>query len=104
MAVETRQWIGKDIKRREDPALLTGGATFTNDFSVPGMLHAAVLRSPHPHALIKSVDCTAARELEGVLAVLSGAELAEHIDPLPRFCAEEVVEPAVAIGQGPLRG
>ena len=97
MAVETRQWIGKDIKRREDPALLTGSATFTNDFSVPGMLHAAVLRSPHPHALIKSVDCTAARALEGVIAVLSGAELAELIDPLPRFCAEEVVEPAVAV-------
>jgi CO/xanthine dehydrogenase Mo-binding subunit len=97
MAVESRQWIGKDIKRREDPALLTGGATFTNDFALPGMLHAAVLRSPHPHALLKSVDCTAARELEGVLAVLSGAELAELIDPLPRFCAEEVVEPAVAV-------
>lgn len=97
MAVETRQWIGKDIKRREDPALLTGGATFTNDFSLPGMLHAAVLRSPHPHALIRSVDCTAARALEGVVAVLSGAELAELIDPLPRFCAEEVVEPAVAL-------
>src|SRR3954453_13153634 len=61
------------------------------------MLPAGVLRSPHPHALIKSVDCTAARALEGVLAVLSGAELAELIDPLPRFCAEEVVEPAVAV-------
>jgi CO/xanthine dehydrogenase Mo-binding subunit len=97
MAVETRQWIGRDIKRREDPALLTGGATFTNDFAVPGMLHAAVLRSPHPHATIRSVDCTAGRALEGVLAVLSGAELAELIDPLPRFCAEEVVEPAVAV-------
>ena len=97
MAVETRTWIGRDVKRREDPALLTGSATFTNDLNPPGMLHAAVLRSPHPHALIKSVDCTAARELEGVLAVLSGAELAELIDPLPRFCAEEVVEPAVAV-------
>ena len=61
------------------------------------MLHAAVLRSPHPHARITSVDSSRARALEGVVAVLSGAELAEMIDPLPRFCAEEVVEHAVAV-------
>jgi CO/xanthine dehydrogenase Mo-binding subunit len=97
MAVETLKWVGQDIKRREDPALLTGSATFTNDFSLPGMLHAAVLRSPHPHARIVSVDCDRARGLEGVLAVLSGRELAELIAPLPRFCAEEVVQHAVAV-------
>jgi CO/xanthine dehydrogenase Mo-binding subunit len=97
MAVETRQWIGRELKRREDPALLTGSATYTNDLALPGMLHAAVLRSPHPHARIRSVSCDAARALEGVVAVLSGAELAEQIDPLPRFCAEEVVEHAVAV-------
>ena len=85
MATETLQWVGRDIKRREDPALLTGSTTFTNDFTVPGLLHAAVLRSPHAHARIRSVDCTRARAVEGVLAVLSGAELAEIIDPMPRF-------------------
>ena len=42
----------RDIKRREDPALLTGAATYVNDFTLPGMLHAAVLRSPHAHARI----------------------------------------------------
>ena len=97
MAVETRPWVGRSMKRREDPALLSGSATFTNDYAVPGMLHAAVLRSPHPHATIRSVNCDRARALEGVVAVLSGAELAEVIAPLPRFCAEEVVEYAVAV-------
>ena len=99
MAVEerTHSWIGRDLKRREDPALLTGGAVFTNDFSLPGMLHAAVLRSPHAHARIAAVRCERARELEGVVAVLSGRELAELVGPLPRFCAEEVVEHAVAV-------
>src|ERR1700742_2483286 len=97
MAVETHTWIGRDIKRREDPALLTGGAQFTNDFVLPGMLHAAVKRSPHAHATIVSVNCEAARALPGVVAVLSGAELAAVVEPLPRFCAEEVVERAVAV-------
>jgi CO/xanthine dehydrogenase Mo-binding subunit len=97
MAVETHRWIGRDIKRREDPALLTGSAIYTNDFTLPGLLHAAVLRSPHAHARIAAVRCERARALEGVVAVLSGRELAEVIDPLPRFCAEEVVEHAVAV-------
>jgi CO/xanthine dehydrogenase Mo-binding subunit len=100
MAVEEKvahRWIGRDLKRREDPALLTGSAVFTNDVALPGMLHAAVKRSPHAHARITAVRCEKARELEGVVAVLSGRELAEVIEPLPRFCAEEVVEHAVAV-------
>jgi len=91
------RWIGRDLKRREDPALLTGAATFVNDFALPGMLHAAVLRSPHAHARITAVRTERARELEGVVAVLTGRELAEVIEALPRFCAEEVVEHAVAV-------
>lgn len=91
------KWIGKDLKRREDPALLTGSAVYTNDFKLPGMLHAAVLRSPYAHARIKRIDTGAARALPGVFAVLTGAEVAQIVTPLPRFCIEEVVEPAVAI-------
>lgn len=90
-------WIGKDIKRREDPALLTGSAVYTNDFKLPGMLHAAVLRSPYAHARIKRIDTTAAKQLPGVFAVLTGPEVAELVTPLPRFCVEEVVEHAVAV-------
>ena len=51
-----RAWIGKDIKRREDPSLLMGHATYVNDFTVTGMLHAAVLRSPYAHARIVNID------------------------------------------------
>jgi CO/xanthine dehydrogenase Mo-binding subunit len=102
MAVEEQaetgvRWIGRNVKRREDPALLTGATTFVNDFALPGMLHAAVLRSPHAHARITAVRTERARALEGVIAVLSGRELAEVIEPLPRFCAEEVVQHAVAV-------
>jgi CO/xanthine dehydrogenase Mo-binding subunit len=93
----TRTWIGKDLKRREDPALLKGSATYTNDVKLPGMLHAAVLRSPYAHAKITSIDTAAARALPGVYAVLSGKDVGEHIGALPRFCVEEVVEHAVAI-------
>jgi CO/xanthine dehydrogenase Mo-binding subunit len=91
------KWIGKEIKRREDPALLTGSAVYTNDFKLPGMLHAAVLRSPYAHARILSIDTSAAKALPGVYAVLSGVDVAQIVTPLPRFCVEEVVEHAVAI-------
>jgi len=99
MATTTNQytWVGKDVKRREDPALLTGTAQYTSDVKLPGMLHAAVLRSPYPHARIRSIDTSAARQLPGVYAVLTGRDAAEVIDPVPAFCAEPVVEHAIAI-------
>src|SRR5713226_10104201 len=70
-------WIGKDIKRREDPDLLTGRAEFTNDVKLPGMLYAAVLRSPYAHARIVSIDTSAAKKLPGVHAVLTGSDATE---------------------------
>ena len=51
--------LGQRLLRREDPALLTGEAKFTNDLSIPGALHLAVLRSPYAHARITSVDVSA---------------------------------------------
>ena len=94
MTTTTNQhtWIGKDIKRHEDPALLMGTAIYTNDVNLPGMLHAAVLRSPYAHARIVSIDTSAAKKLPGVYAVLTGHEATEVIGPLPAFCAEPVVE------------
>jgi CO/xanthine dehydrogenase Mo-binding subunit len=91
-----RAWIGKEIKRREDPSLLMGTATYINDFKVAGMLHAAVLRSPYAHARILSIDTKAARELPGVHAVLTGKDASEVVGPVPAFCAEPVVEPVIA--------
>src|SRR5664279_4584587 len=61
--------IGKSIPRINGRAKVTGAAPFTVDVRLPGMLHAWLLRSPHPHARILSIDTTAAERLAGVRAV-----------------------------------
>jgi aerobic carbon-monoxide dehydrogenase large subunit len=63
--------IGARVSRLEDRALLTGSARFVDDLASPGVLHAAFARSPHPHALVRRVDASAARALPGVVAVLT---------------------------------
>ena len=68
--------LGTRRLRKEDPALLTGEAKFTNDLNIPGALHLAVLRSPYAHARITGVDLDAARSMPGVVAAYSGADLA----------------------------
>ncbi|MDQ2742454.1 MAG: xanthine dehydrogenase family protein molybdopterin-binding subunit [Chloroflexota bacterium] len=75
-------YVGARIKRREDPRLLRGEGRYIADISLPGMVHCAVLRSPHAHALIKNINVSAARSLPGVVAVLTAQELA-GIGPLP---------------------
>jgi carbon-monoxide dehydrogenase large subunit len=69
--------IGHRRLRREDPALLTGEAKFTNDLHVPGALHLAVLRSPYAHARIVRVDVAPALEVPGVVAAYTGADVAD---------------------------
>ncbi|OGA16387.1 MAG: hypothetical protein A3G26_05025 [Betaproteobacteria bacterium RIFCSPLOWO2_12_FULL_65_110] len=81
--------IGQSVPRTEDPRLLTGRGKFVDDFFVPGQCHACVLRSPHAHARIVSVEARAARAMPGVLAVLTGEDWAAegfgHIEPsIPR--------------------
>ena len=90
------QWVGKPTPRKEDPKLLTGRAGYIGDVVVPGMLHAAVLRSPHAHARIRSIDASAARALPGVVCVLTGPEALEHTGPMAAFCAEPVPQTAIA--------
>ncbi|NWJ72694.1 xanthine dehydrogenase family protein molybdopterin-binding subunit [Pseudonocardia sp. ICBG1122] len=68
--------IGSRVRRKEDPRLLTGRSRFVDDVVLPGMLEAAVVRSPHPHARIVSIDVSAALELPGVFAVLTGEDVA----------------------------
>ena len=80
-----RKWIGKSIRRVEDPRFLLGRGAYVDDITLPGMLHAAILRSPYPHATIKSIDVEAARSLPGVVAVVTGAEAAELCAPMPDF-------------------
>jgi carbon-monoxide dehydrogenase large subunit len=68
--------IGARVPRLEDFSLLTGGARFVDDIPAPGALHAAFVRSPHPHALIRGIDAGAARAMPGVVAVLALDDLA----------------------------
>ncbi len=67
--------LGSRLLRREDPALLTGEAKYTNDLNVPGALHLVMVRSPYAHARIVSVDLSAALAVPGVVAAYSGADL-----------------------------
>ncbi len=80
-----RKWVGQSIRRVEDPKFLHGRGGYVADFTLPGMLHAAVLRSPHAHARIVSIDVGRARQLPGVAAVITGAEAAQLCDPMPDF-------------------
>jgi aerobic carbon-monoxide dehydrogenase large subunit len=75
------RFVGATVKRVEDPRLLTGTGRYVDDVSVPDMLHAAFVRSPHPHALIRGVDAQAARRVPGVVAVFTGADVAKLTNP-----------------------
>ena len=75
--------IGQPVRRKEDVRLLTGRGTYTDDIDRPGQAHAYVLRSPHAHARILSVDTQAARAAPGVLAVLTGRDA--EADGIGRF-------------------
>ena len=66
--------IGQPVRRKEDVRLLTGRGTYTDDIDRPGQAHAAILRSPHAHARIVSIDVRKAMAAPGVLAVLTGAD------------------------------
>lgn len=74
--------IGKALLRREDYRFVTGQGRYLDDVVVPGALHAHFVRSPHAHARIRSIDIEAARQAEGVVAIVSGRELAEWTTPL----------------------
>jgi aerobic carbon-monoxide dehydrogenase large subunit len=67
--------LGSPIKRREDPRLITGQATYVDDIKLLGMLHMAVLRSPYGHARINSINTEAARNHPGVVAVYTAEDL-----------------------------
>jgi carbon-monoxide dehydrogenase large subunit len=70
--------IGQGVSRFEDPRLIQGGGRYTDDLQLPGMAHGVVLRSPHAHAKIKSIDTDAAKTAPGVLAVLTAADVKAH--------------------------
>ena len=92
--------IGSSVRRREDPRLITGHATYTDDVKLPGVLHAAILRSPWAHARIRKVDVAQARKAPGVVAVYTGKDVAEKVNPVP--CAWNVPNCDLKIPAHPL--
>ncbi|MGE0354619.1 MAG: xanthine dehydrogenase family protein molybdopterin-binding subunit [Gemmatimonadales bacterium] len=92
--------FGSGIKRREDPRLITGRATYTDDVRLPGMLHAMVLRSTYAHARLQRIDVGAARSAPGVVAVYTGADLAGRVNPVP--CAWNIPDSDLKVPAHPL--
>lgn len=87
MATATK-YIGKPMKRKEDPRLIQGLAHYVDDIHLPGMLHMAVVRSPYGHAKIRSIDASRARSAHGVVAVFTGDDLQGKIGAIP--CAAQI--------------
>ena len=82
----TKFGIGQAVTRREDQRLITGTGQYVDDTSVAGETHLVLVRSPHAHARIVSVDTTAAKKMPGVIGVLTGADLqADGIGAFPTF-------------------
>ena len=76
--------IGQPLRRKEDLRLLTGQGRYSDDLNLPGQAYTFVLRSPHAHARVRSIDTAAARAMPGVLAVLTGADVkADGLKTIP---------------------
>lgn len=78
-----KKWVGRSVPRFEDTRRLTGRARYVPNLQMRGMLHAAILRSPHAHARIRRIDTSRAKAMPGVVEVLTGREAAEFSDPVP---------------------
>ncbi|MFZ3350296.1 MAG: xanthine dehydrogenase family protein molybdopterin-binding subunit [Xanthobacteraceae bacterium] len=80
--------IGDTVRRKEDLRLVTGRGCYSDDFNFPGQAYAAMVRSPHAHARIRSIDTAEARAMPGVLAVLTGQDaLADGLKRIPHLAA-----------------
>jgi carbon-monoxide dehydrogenase large subunit len=92
--------LGRARLRKEDARLVTGQTNWTDNITLPGMLHMAFLRSPHAHARITSVDVSPARQMPGVIAAFSGADFADEQGSLP--CAWPVTPDIVIPSHPPM--
>src|SRR5260370_40904278 len=77
------QYFGASVARVEDPRLLRGSGRFVDDIKLPGLLHAALVRSPHAHARITAVHLDAARALPGAAGAFGFEALAAWMKPVP---------------------
>jgi carbon-monoxide dehydrogenase large subunit len=100
--------VGAVVRRKEDPRLITGSATYVDDVKLPGILHAAFLRSQVPHGVINSVDVSAALDAPGVVAVITTDNIVEYLTNLDTEArgedtGEEEEEDAGTIPVPPIR-
>jgi aerobic carbon-monoxide dehydrogenase large subunit len=93
--VAERSWIGRALPRAEDERFLKGEARYVGDLKLPGMLHAAFVRSLYAHGRIVSVDAEAALAQPGVRLVLTAAEVDGLVDPFPMVGRDAEVVPAM---------
>src|SRR4051812_22413236 len=107
---ETRvpRFVGQSVPRREDRRLLLGRGRFVADITLPGMLHAAFVRSDVAHARIRAIAVDRALAVPGVVAVFTGADIAPHLAPIagmqnrPPKAWREAVEHELAIPDQPI--
>src|SRR6185369_4098126 len=79
----SNKYVGQSVKRTEDPRLIKGLAHYVDDIKLPDTLYVAFVRSVYAHARIKSVDTSEALKSPGVVAVYTGADVAEKVGPVP---------------------
>src|SRR3954469_2359341 len=89
---EPANWVGRSLRRKEDPRLITGQATYVDDVVLSGMLHVAIVRSPEAHAKIVSIDGSAALARPGIKGVYTGEDMHDLLAPLPMAWAPPGVE------------
>ncbi len=83
LPVSSPRWIGRSVKRVEDPLLLSGRTEFIDNVVLPRMLHCAILRSPYAHARIRGIDLSEAESLQGVVAIVTGEDAQRWTQPGP---------------------
>jgi carbon-monoxide dehydrogenase large subunit len=97
------KYVGARTKRKEDPRLIRGMSTYVDDVRLHGMLHVAIVRSPHAHAQLKRIEAAAALKLPGVVAVFTAQDVQDKVGSVP--CAAQIPDlkipkhPVLAVGK-----
>src|SRR5690349_3434587 len=84
-----KSMMGAQVKRKEDPRLITGQALYSGDVRFPNLHHVAFVRSPYAHARIRGLDASRALAQPGVIAVVTGPDIAALSEPMPMASAGE---------------
>jgi CO/xanthine dehydrogenase Mo-binding subunit len=96
-AEQELRWIGKSIKRVEDPRYLVGRAGFIGDVKLAGMLQAAVVRSTHGHARVKKINVDKASQVPGVVAIFTGEDCKRRMNPCMNFGPTTIAQYPLAV-------